>query len=33
MWPNEAGYPAPARALCFRCGFRDSHRYHDMIAP
>ena len=24
---------APARALYFRCGFRDSHRYHYMIAP
>jgi hypothetical protein len=24
---------APARALCFRCGFRDSHRYHYVIAP
>jgi N-acetylglutamate synthase len=23
----------PARALYFRCGFRDSHRYHYMIAP
>ena len=24
---------APARALYQRCGFRDSHRYHYMIAP
>jgi N-acetylglutamate synthase len=24
---------APARALYARCGFRDSHRYHYMIAP
>ena len=24
---------AAARALYFRCGFRDSHRYHYMIAP
>ena len=24
---------APARALYFRYGFRDSHRYHYMIAP
>jgi ribosomal protein S18 acetylase RimI-like enzyme len=24
---------APARALYSRCGFRDSHRYHYMIAP
>jgi GNAT superfamily N-acetyltransferase len=24
---------APARALYHRCGFRDSHRYHYMIAP
>ncbi len=24
---------APARALYFRCGFRDAHRYHYMIAP
>ena len=24
---------APARALYFRCGFRDSHRYHYLIAP
>ena len=24
---------APARALYRRCGFRDSHRYHYMIAP
>jgi ribosomal protein S18 acetylase RimI-like enzyme len=24
---------APARALYFRCGFRDSHRYHYMLAP
>jgi N-acetylglutamate synthase len=24
---------APARALYLRCGFRDSHRYHYMIAP
>ncbi len=24
---------APARALYFRCGFRDSHRYRYMIAP
>ena len=24
---------APARALYFRCGFRDSHRYHYMISP
>jgi len=23
----------PARALYFRCGFRDSHRYHYMMAP
>ncbi len=23
----------PARALYVRCGFRDSHRYHYMIAP
>jgi ribosomal protein S18 acetylase RimI-like enzyme len=22
-----------ARALYFRCGFRDSHRYHYMLAP
>jgi N-acetylglutamate synthase len=24
---------APARALYVRCGFRDSHRYHYMLAP
>jgi ribosomal protein S18 acetylase RimI-like enzyme len=24
---------APARALYQRCGFRDSHRYHYVIAP
>jgi N-acetylglutamate synthase len=24
---------APARALYARCGFRDSHRYHYMLAP
>jgi N-acetylglutamate synthase len=24
---------APARALYLRCGFRDSHRYHYMLAP
>jgi ribosomal protein S18 acetylase RimI-like enzyme len=24
---------APARALYQRCGFRDSHRYHYMLAP
>ena len=24
---------APARALYFRCGFGDSHRYHYMLAP
>ena len=24
---------AAARALYFRCGFRDSHRYHYMLAP
>ena len=24
---------APARALYVRCGFRDSHRYHYLIAP
>ena len=24
---------APARALYLRCGFRDSHRYHYMVAP
>ena len=24
---------AAARALYLRCGFRDSHRYHYMIAP
>jgi ribosomal protein S18 acetylase RimI-like enzyme len=24
---------APARALYFRCGFRDSHRYYYLIAP
>jgi N-acetylglutamate synthase len=24
---------APARALYVRCGFRDSHRYHYMVAP
>jgi N-acetylglutamate synthase len=24
---------APARSLYFRCGFRDSHRYHYMLAP
>ena len=24
---------AAARALYFRCRFRDSHRYHYMIAP
>jgi ribosomal protein S18 acetylase RimI-like enzyme len=24
---------APARALYFRCGFRDAYRYHYMIAP
>jgi N-acetylglutamate synthase len=24
---------APARTLYFRCGFRDSHRYHYMLAP
>jgi GNAT superfamily N-acetyltransferase len=24
---------APARSLYYRCGFRDSHRYHYMIAP
>jgi ribosomal protein S18 acetylase RimI-like enzyme len=23
----------PARALYFRCGFQDSHRYHYMMAP
>src|SRR5262249_23603116 len=23
----------PARALYLRCGFRDSHRYHYMLAP
>jgi hypothetical protein len=27
-----AGRPG-GRALCQRCGFRDSHRYQDMIAP
>jgi hypothetical protein len=25
--------PEPARALYQRCGFRDSHRYHYVIAP
>jgi N-acetylglutamate synthase len=24
---------APARSLYLRCGFRDSHRYHYMLAP
>jgi N-acetylglutamate synthase len=24
---------APARALYSRCGFRESHRYHYMLAP
>jgi len=24
---------APARALYYRCGFRDSHRYHYLLAP
>jgi RimJ/RimL family protein N-acetyltransferase len=24
---------AAARALYLRCGFRDSHRYHYMLAP
>jgi hypothetical protein len=24
---------APARALYLGCGFRDSHRYHYLIAP
>ncbi len=24
---------AAARALYYRCGFRDSHRYHYMVAP
>lgn len=28
----EAGN-APARALYARCGFRDSHRYHYLVAP